>query len=75
MLKWMFEEEAVDVVKQYDIIIDYEDAIRFTMNYVEANKHIFNCAFDALGRDELKRFFKMIFSALSEISLINFPKE
>lgn len=58
LVKWMFEEEAIEVVKQYDLIIDYQDAIRFTLDYVEKNKHICNCTIDAMGRDELKRFFK-----------------
>lgn len=63
LVKWMFEQEAVEVVKQYDLIIDYRDAIRFAMDYVEENKHICNCAVDALGRDELKRFFQTDFLA------------
>lgn len=64
LVKWMFEEEAIDVVKQYDLIIDYQDAIKFVLNYVEENKHICNCAFDALGRDALKGFFQNDFFAL-----------
>jgi len=35
-----------------------KDAIRFAMDYIEENKHICNCAFDALGREELNQFFK-----------------
>ncbi len=66
LVKWMFEEEAIDVVAQYDLIIDYEDAIRFALNYVEANKHICNCAYDAIGRDELKRFFQKDFFGVIE---------
>lgn len=64
LVKWMFEAEAIEVVKQYDLIIDYQDAIRFAMNYLEENKHICNCALDALGRDQLKRFFQKDFFAL-----------
>lgn len=64
LVKWMFEEEAVEVVKQFDMIIDYQDAIRFTLSYVESNKHICNCALDALGRDELKRFFQKDFYSI-----------
>ena len=68
LLKWIFEEEAIEIVKQYDLIIDYHDAIQFVMNYVEKNKLICNCAFDALGRDELKRFFqKDFFSVIGTI--------
>lgn len=61
LLKWIFEEEAIEVVKQFDFLVDFNDAIRFTLNYVEENKVICNCAFDALGRDELKRFFQKDF--------------
>lgn len=61
LLHWMFEEEAIDVVKKFDLLVDYEEAIRFVMNYVDENDYIINCAYDAIGRDEMKRFFCMDF--------------
>lgn len=64
LLKWIFEEEAIEIVKQYDLILNSKDAIRFVLDYVEENKLICNCAFDALGRDELKRFFQKDFLAI-----------
>lgn len=57
LLKWMLEQEAVQVIKNFDLLLDYEDVINFIMDYVEQNKHILNCAYDSMGRDELKRFF------------------
>ncbi len=57
LLKWMLEEEAIDVIKHFDLLVDYEEAITFVMDYVEKNDHIINCAYDSIGRDELKRFF------------------
>ena len=57
LLKWMLEQEAVEVVKKFDLMVDYKDAILFVMDYVEANAHILNCAYDSMGRDEMKRFF------------------
>lgn len=57
LLKWIFEEEAIEVVKQFDLLIDHEEAITFIMDYVEQNNYIINCAYDSIGRDELKRFF------------------
>lgn len=56
LLKWMLEQEAVEVVKQFDLLIDYKDAILFVIDYVETNAHILNCAYDSMGRDEMKRF-------------------
>lgn len=57
LLKWMFEEEAIEVVKHFDLFVNYEEAIRFVMNYVEENEYIISCAYDSIGRDEMKRFF------------------
>ncbi len=56
LLKWTFEQEAIEVVKGFDLLIDYEDAILFTMDYIEKNQHILNCVYDSVGRDELKIF-------------------
>lgn len=57
LLKWMFEEEAVEVIKHFDLLVDYEEAIRFVMKYVDENDYIISCAYDSIGRDEMKRFF------------------
>lgn len=56
LLAWMLEEEAFEVVKQFDLLADYEDATAFVMDYVEQNKHILNCAINSMGREGLKRF-------------------
>ena len=57
LLKWMFDQEAVEVLKHFDLLVDYEEAIHFIMDYVEENDYILNCACDSMGREELKRFF------------------
>lgn len=57
LLKWMLEEEAFEVVKQFDLLLDYREAVIFVMNYVRDNKHLLCCAYDSMGRDEMKRFF------------------
>lgn len=57
LLHWTLNEEAVEIVKHFDLMDDYEDAIIFVMDYVEQNEHILNCALDSLGRDYLKQFF------------------
>ena len=56
LLKWIFENEAVDVLKHYNLTRDYEETILFVMDYVEKNDYVINCAYDSLGRDEMKRF-------------------
>ena len=57
LLKWMFEQEAIDVVKHFDLLVDYEEAIRFVMDYTDKNDYIISCVYDSIGRDEMKRFF------------------
>lgn len=70
LLKWLFETEAIDMVKQFDLHVDYEEAIGFVMDYVEENEYIINCAFDSIGRMQMKHLFyrdfiEMIFSLIS----------
>lgn len=74
LLRWVLTEEAINVVKHFDLLVDYEDAIRFVMDYVDENDYIISCAYDAIGRDEMKRFF---YSDLIEItsSVINSADE
>ena len=56
LVKWMFEEEAIEILKQFDLITDTENAFRFIMNYIENNNHIINCAYDSLGYENLRHF-------------------
>lgn len=57
LLKWMFEQEAIDIVRHFDLPTDAEEAIKFVFDYIDKNQHIVNCAYDSMGRDEMKRFF------------------
>ena len=57
LLKWMFEEEAIELVKNFDFLVDYEESLGFILDYIEKNQHIINCAYDSIGREEMKRFF------------------
>ena len=46
LLKWILEEEAIEIVKQFDLLLDYREAVIFVMNYVQDNKHLLCCAYD-----------------------------
>ena len=56
LLKWVLEEEAFQVVKHFDLLLDHKAAIRFVMDYVEQNDYIISCVYDSIGREEMKRF-------------------
>lgn len=57
LLKWLLEEEAIEVLKGFDFLVAPEEAIAFVIDYVNDNKHILCCAYDSMGREEMKRFF------------------
>lgn len=56
LLKWTFEQEAVEVLKKFDLLVNAEDAINFVLDYITENKYFINCAYDSVGYSEIKRF-------------------
>ena len=44
LLKWVLADEAIEVVRHFDLLVDYESAIRYVMEYVELNDYIINCS-------------------------------
>lgn len=61
LLKWMLEQEAIEIVKQFNLVTEYEEAIYFAMDYIEENNDFLRNVYDSLGREELKRFFYLDF--------------
>ena len=57
LLRWVFEQEAARVMRGRDFMTDFEGSIRFAMEYVEQNDYVVSCAYDPVGREEMKRFF------------------
>jgi len=57
LLKWILEQEAIEVVKGFDLLVAPEEAITFVIDYVNENKYLLNCAYDSMGQEEMKRFF------------------
>jgi len=74
LLKWIFENEAIEIVKHFNLAVDYEEAILFVMDYIEKNDYIINCAYDAIGRDEMKRFLYNDFIEIVS-SLISYAED
>lgn len=56
LLRWILEEETLNVVKQFDMVSDFRDSIVFILDYLEKNDYLIRCAYDAMGRNELSRF-------------------
>ena len=56
LVRWMFEQETVKIIQNYDLLMDFPEVVQFIVKYVQSNRHILNCAYDATGRDGLRRF-------------------
>lgn len=56
LLKWTFEQDSVEVLKNFDLLVNTEEAINFVLDYIENNKYFINCAYDSIGYSELKHF-------------------
>lgn len=68
LLKWTLEQETIEVLKNFDLVQNPKEAIKFVTDYVDDNNHILNCAYDSMGREEMKRFFRSdFFGVIREI--------
>ena len=66
LLRWTLRNEAIDIVKKYDLAADYEAVILFVIDYLEQNQHILNCVYDSVGCDELKSYLVDDFTEIIE---------
>ena len=66
LLRWIFEEEAVNIVRQFDLLKDFNSAMEFVSNYIDENRDLLRNAYDAFGSVELSQFFHMSFIGLND---------
>ena len=58
LLQYMFEEEAICLLKKHEgIQLRQEDLLQL-FQYIEANREVCLCALNSIGREHLKRFFE-----------------
>ena len=57
LLRWTFEQESGKIIEQFDLAIEFDEAIYFVMTYVESSDYLFRCTLDAMGLHALKTFF------------------
>ena len=66
LLRWIFEEEAVNIIRKFYLLNDYDEAMEFIYEYISENKDLLRNAYDAFGSVELSSFFHMSFVGLNE---------
>jgi probable dihydroxyacetone kinase regulator len=57
LLKWTLEQEAINIIRQFDLVVDYAEAMLFIRDFIEQNDRVLRNIYDSVGRDALKRFF------------------
>lgn len=75
LLTWTLEQEAFEVVKQFNLLADYQDAFLFAIDYVEKNSFFLNCMYDSIGREEAKRFFYHDFIGIIQTYITDVQQE
>ncbi|MDE7267595.1 MAG: TetR/AcrR family transcriptional regulator [Lachnospiraceae bacterium] len=58
LMKWMLKTEVIEVVKSFDLLLNYEEAIFFVFDYMDKNGYIINCVCDDIGQEGMKQLFR-----------------
>ncbi len=65
LMEWMFETEAVELLKKSENCLNWDDGILLLLRYIQENKKVCLCAYNSIGYDTLKRiFFKSVRASL-----------
>jgi AcrR family transcriptional regulator len=72
LFKWLLEQEVFIVLKNFDMKLEYKEAVNFVIQYVSENQLILNASLDAVGRDGLSKvlgndFHKITLTIIEEI--------
>lgn len=74
LLKWMFQDEAVSLLRRHDGVMLWQDGLLQLFQYLQENRAVCLCALRSLGRSHIKRFFsddiyEIIHRTVEQISL------
>lgn len=75
LLEWSLKQDTIDILKNFDLKTDFEQAALFVMNYVEKNKHIIDCAINNIAISQIRNFFNNNFHDLVETYIKTIIKE
>ena len=75
LVRWIIDDEVVNVLKKIDILATPDDALRLVINYIDSNKHLLCCIYDTVGQKEMKRFFKSDFMWITQTIVKNVAKD
>lgn len=66
LLEWTLQQETIELLKHYNIFTDYNKAIGFVIDYVEANYSMLSNIYNSMGHHQLQLFFSQNVKGLLE---------
>lgn len=75
LLRWLLEQEAIKKVRDYNTMDDINDAINFTLDYIEENRSFLRNIINSVGEYDLKRFLSKDFKEIIENFILIAEKE
>ncbi len=75
LMRWMFQEEAVSLLRQHDGTLLWQEGLLQLFRYIEENKAVCLCALRSVGREHLKRFFETDIHAIIHRTVEQFGHE
>lgn len=66
LLEWALQQETIELLKHYNIFTDYNNAIGFIIDYVEANYSMLSNIYNSMGHHQLQLFFSQNMKGLLE---------
>ena len=61
LLRWMFQEEAVALLRQHEGALLWQEGLLQLFRYIEENRAVCLCALRSVGREHLNRFYAFAF--------------
>lgn len=57
LMQWMFQNELIALLAKSENCVTWEEGVLMVMRYVAENDKVCLCAYNSIGRDELRRYF------------------
>ena len=75
LLRWMFEEEAISLLRQQEGALLWKEGLLQLFRYLEENRAVCLCALRSMGRDHIKRFFESDIYSIIHLTIEQLAEE
>lgn len=75
LLKWILDQESLEIIRNFNLLEDFREAILFILNYIDTNRNFLNSIYDSLGYDGLREFLHDDFIKLITSTILSLEKQ